>query len=204
VRREPLLAALLCVAGSFLVLVGTGRAWVLVTAGGGALLPAREVGVTGADLSPGLQALGLVGLAGVLALAASRGRGRTVVGLLVLAVGAGVLAVVVVLQLAGAGLGGRALVTDRVREAGGAQGEAFDLTAWPLVTGLGGLLLLLAGLLVAARGRRWAALGRRYEAPAARQPEPQAPERELWEALDRGEDPTGAQDPPDGGAGGRG
>jgi hypothetical protein len=34
-------------------------------------------------------------------------------------------------------------------------------------------------------------MGQRYEAPAAQAAEP-APERDLWEALDRGDDPTAA------------
>jgi len=199
VRREPLLAALLCVLGAFVVLVGTGRAWVLVDVDASALLPSREVSVSGADLAPGLRALGLVGLAGVPALAASRGRGRLLLGLVLLLVGASVLAVVVRLQVGGMGLGGLALVSDPVREAGGAQGESFNLTVWSVLTAIGGLVLLLAGLLVIIRGRQWAALGRRYEAPAVREEvaasAPNAPvaERELWEALDRGEDPTAAQ-----------
>lgn len=198
-RREPLLAALLCVLGAFVVLVGTGRAWVLVDVGASALLPSREVGVSGADLAPGLRALGLVGLAGVPALAASRGRGRLLLGVVLLLVGASVLAVVVRLQVGGMGLGGLALVSDPVREAGGAQGESFDLTVWSVLTAFGGLVLLLAGLLVIVRGRQWAALGPRYEAPAVREevaapaPNGSVAERELWEALDRGEDPTAAQ-----------
>ena len=199
-RREPLLAALLCVAGAFLVLVGVRNPWVLVQVVSSPLLPEREVGVTGTDLAPGLRALGLVGLAGVPALAATRGRGRVVVGLLLLAVGVAVVAVVVGLETTGLRLGGRAAVSDPVREAGGAVGESWDLTGWSIGTAVGGLVLALAGLLVAVRGRRWTSLGRRYDAPSAVAAAPAAEgpvaERDLWEALDRGEDPTGAADPP--------
>ena len=197
-RRGPLLAVLLCLVGGFLVLVGTGRTWVLVAVAGSALLPDREVPVTGADLGPGLRALGLVGLAGVPALAASRGRGRLLVGLVLLLAGGAAVAVVTGLELGRLGIGERALVSQPVREAGGAEAGSFDLTVWPVVTALGGLVLALAGLLVLVRGPQWAALGRRYEAPAAREaaPAPSGPvaERELWEALDRGDDPT-APDP---------
>lgn len=199
-RREPLLAALLCVAGAFLVLVGTGNAWVLLQVAGGPLLPQREIGVTGTELAPGLRALGLVGLAGVPALAATRGRGRVLVGLLLLAAGAAVIAVVVNLELTGLRLLGRAIMSDPVRQAGGAVGESGDLTGWSVVTALGGLVLALTGLLVAARGRRWTALGRTYEAPVPGAPaapsEGPAAARDLWAALDRGEDPTGPADPP--------
>ena len=198
-RREPLLAALLCVAGAFLVLVGVGNAWVQVQVAGGLLLPERQIGVTGTDLAPGLRALGLVGLAGVPALAATRGRGRVLVGLLLLAVGVAVIAVVVNLEATGLHLGGRAALSDPVREAGGAVGESEDLTGWSIGTAVGGLVLALAGLLVAVRGRRWTSLGRRYDAPAAGAAAAAvrpAGERDLWEALDRGEDPTGQADPP--------
>lgn len=197
-RREPLLAGLLCVVGAFVVLVGAGNAWAAVDVTGGPLLPAREIAVMGGDLAPGLRALGLVGLAGVPALAATRGRGRVVVGLLLLVVGAAVVTIVLRLST-GAGLDGRALISDPVREAGGAAGGSVDLTGWSYGTALGGVVLALAGLLVAVRGRRWTALGRRYEAPSASSPPPAdgpAAERDLWAALDRGEDPTGPADPP--------
>ena len=193
-RREALLAALLCVAGAFVVLVGAGREWVLVEVAGSALLPDRQVAVDGTDLAPGLRALGLVGFAGVPALAASRGRGRFLVGLVVLLTGLGVLAVTV--RLLASGLGELALLTTVVRDAGAADGAGTDPTLWPYVTALGGLLLAAAGLLVMVRGPRWAALGRRYDAPApAPAPESAAAvaERDLWEALDRGEDPTAAR-----------
>jgi uncharacterized membrane protein (TIGR02234 family) len=195
--KGPVLAGLLCVAGAFLVLVGLGNPWTVVEVVGSPLLPERQVDVAGSELAPGLRALGLVGLAGVPALAASRGRGRTVVGLLLLLAGAAVVTGVLGLRV-GDGFDERVLSTDSVREAGGAEGEAFDRTSWPYVTAFGGLLLALAGLQAAVKGRRWSGLGRRYDAPTAAPPP--AGERDLWEALDRGEDPTGPQDPPSSGA----
>ena len=53
------------------------------------------------------------------------------------------------------------------------------------------LALAGAGALTVLRGRSWPGLGQRYDAPAPR-PVPEGPptERALWEALDRGEDPT--------------
>ena len=194
-RREVGAAVLLCLVGAFLVLVGAGRSWATVAVAASDLLPARSVGVTGSDLAPGLQALGLVGLAGVVAVAATRGWGRLAVGLLLLVAGAGVVALAVA---ASTDLAEAALTSDPVREAGGGSGEVAR-TAWPLVTGLGGALLALAGVLVAGRGRRWAGLGQRYEAPSAREGAAPAAtaaptERALWESLDRGEDPTAPED----------
>ena len=71
-------------------------------------------------------------------------------------------------------------------------------TAWPYVAAVGGLLLLLAGLLALRYGRLWPALSGRYERDGTSRPrktrpaaDPDRPE-EMWKALDRGEDPTGA------------
>lgn len=180
-RRGPALAVLLCLLGAFLVLVAAGRTWLSGVEELPAPLPARDVALTAGDLGLALQALGLVGLAGVPALAATRRAGRIVVGVVLLLAG-----VLVVVRAAGV-----LLDPD-----GAADPDGLSLTAWPAVAVAGGLLLVAAGLLVAVRGRRWAALGRRYEAPGASaqtDPETSGPvaERELWEALDRGEDPTG-------------
>lgn len=177
-RREPLLAALLCLVGAFLVLVGVGQDWAHVEVAAGPLAPESTVDVAGRDLVAGVQALGLVGLAGVVAIAATRRWGRVVVGVL--------------LALAGLGVVLASAAVDVVAEAGRVADGEVGLTPWRAVTVGGGVLLLAAGVLVAVRGRGWAWLGRRYEPPVADPvaPAPAAPERALWEALDRGEDPT--------------
>ena len=60
-------------------------------------------------------------------------------------------------------------------------GVAVLLTgSWP------GALLAVTGVYIALYGRGWRALGARYESPAAR---PRT-EADVWDALDRGEDPT--------------
>ena len=165
-------ALLLCLVGAVLLLAGAGATWSTVVVEGQAPLPDVTERVSGADLVPGLRGLGVVALAAVPALLSVRGWGRVAVGVLLAATGA--LAVVLV---------GRVLA-DPVE----------GLSAMPYAVLLGSLLVLAAGLLVVVRGRAWPALGRRYEAPAAR-PVP-APtvgptgDRDVWEALDRGEDPT--------------
>ena len=182
-RRGLTTAVLLCLAGAFVVLVAAGRTWASVDVPAGPLADARTDVHTGTDLSPGLSALGLVGLAGVVALAATRRTGRTLVGLVLLLTGAGVVAAVL-----------SVLDDMRWEELPDQPGDGLlDITLWPAVTGLGGVLLLSAGVLTVARGRSWPALGQRYDAPAgaAATPVPRAPtDTGLWEALDRGEDPT--------------
>jgi hypothetical protein len=106
----------------------------------------REIAVAvasclaGALLLWGDQPWDVVALAGVVAIAATRGWSRALVGVVLVAVG----------------------LADLPR----------------------GALLAATGVLVAVRGPRWPALGARYEAPGPMS------ERDAWDALDRGEDPT--------------
>ena len=183
-RRGLTTAVLLCLVGAFVVLVAAGRAWTSVEVGAGPLVDARTESRTGTQIVPGLTALGLLGLAGVVALAATRRTGRTLVGLVLLATGAGVVAAVLTADLS--------VVSEPL--AGETGDVVLDMTVWSSVTALGGLLLAGAGLLTVARGRSWPALGQRYEAPAtppaSAAPAAEPTERGLWEALDRGEDPT--------------
>ena len=180
-RRGLTTAVLLCLVGAFVVLVAAGRAWVSVEVDAGPLVEGRTDARTGTAVATGVSALGLVGLAGVVALAATRRAGRTVVGLVLLATGAGVVAAVLTADLS---------LADQPF-AGETGDVSLEITAWSSVTAVGGVLLLAAGGLTVARGRSWPVLGQRYEAPAGTAPAPQQPtERSLWEALDRGEDPT--------------
>ena len=187
-RRGLSTAVLLCLLGAFLVLVAAGRSWVSVEVAAGPLAEARTESRTGTDIVPGLSALGLLGLAGVVALAATRRTGRALVGLVLLATGVGVVVT--------------ALSADLTTVSEPLAGETGDVTidtsvVWSTATALGGLLLAGAGLLTVVAGRSWPALGQRYDAPAgaaapvaAQEPAEQLTEKGLWEALDRGEDPT--------------
>ncbi|WP_030955513.1 TIGR02234 family membrane protein, partial [Streptomyces sp. NRRL S-481] len=113
------------------------------------------------------------------------------------------------LALAGAGTVAAALfgasdgsaLDEKAAEASGdtsASVDALTHTAWPYVAALGGVLLLLAGLLALRYGRLWPAMSGRYERDGAPRPRRKAPAvdpdrpEDLWKALDRGEDPTGA------------
>jgi uncharacterized membrane protein (TIGR02234 family) len=183
-RRELLLAAGLCLLGSALVLLATGRGWLVYTFPAAEPLPPRVVTVTGAELAPGARALALLGLAAVAALPAARGWLRTAVGVLVVLAGAGSLAVLGWVLADPLGAARHSEVLRLERHLTGTP----DLGAWPYAAALGALLLAAAGVLVVVRGRQWADLSSRYDAPTAA-PRPAA-EASLWEALDRGEDPT--------------
>ncbi|HEU4676714.1 MAG TPA: Trp biosynthesis-associated membrane protein [Motilibacteraceae bacterium] len=191
--RERVVALVALVLGGALLLGAAGRTWATVRSRPAPGLPAVVDRVTGATLAPGVTAVGLLALAAVAGLLAVRGLARQLVGLVVLAAGVAALAYAV----AGARATPRADGTV----------EAVSHGPWPWVAALGGALVAVAGALAVLHGRRWSALSSRYERSAggaggsAQQPAESGPQhrppegrppggKELWDALDRGEDPT--------------
>jgi hypothetical protein len=183
-RRQLTLAIVACVVAAALVLLATSRTWtVVVTERPAPLGPVRQAR-SGAALYPWLPALGLAALAGAVAVPATRGWGRVAVG--------------AVLALCGLGV-----------VAGAVTGIARGVpVGWPLLCGLGGFAVAGAGAVTVARGRTWPAMGSRYERASSR-PAPRAAETDgraaetdgpappagltdaqVWDAIDRGEDPT--------------
>jgi hypothetical protein len=167
VNRGVAIAA--CVLGAGLALLATSRTWAVETEVRPAPLPPLRAARTGADLLPWLPALAFVALAGAGALLATRGLARAAVGVLLI--------------LSGVGLAGGA--TTRLAE--GAS------PVWSLAATLGGVLVGAAGTLTLVHGRTWPAMAARYERPA---PTPSGSSKrpvskaDLWDALDRGDDPT--------------
>ncbi|MGW0512401.1 TIGR02234 family membrane protein [Streptomyces olivaceoviridis] len=191
--RRSLAVALLCGAlGAAVALLATRQRWAEGTAtvaGGAFPLTAKGSDVTGVP-----AALAIVGLAALVAVFAVRRAGRFLVSGL--------------LALSGAGIAAAALVSasdssaldEQAAKASGdtsATVDALTHTGWPYVAAAGGVLLLLAGLLALRYGPSWPAMSGRYERGTdrprrtARPVDPERPE-EIWKALDRGEDPTGA------------
>ena len=176
-------------AGGVLLLVASGLTWGEAGATGRAV---AQVDVAGRDVLPAAQAIGLLALAAVVAVHASRRWGRRIVG--------GVLAV------AGAGLAGWALLValdlpDRVvRYVGGPDRTGgFDAasvhTGGPILAMVGGVLVGAAGVAVALSGPAWPGMRSRYDragTPSVRdhRSPPGDADRDAWKALDRGEDPT--------------
>jgi uncharacterized membrane protein (TIGR02234 family) len=150
------------------------------------------VAVLGSDAAPLVPAAGLVLLAAAVALLAVRGLGRVVVGLL-MALAGGVLGWSGLRVLVG-GLGS---ATAALSGLGGPRDTAVGVhvaQVWPVLALLAGLLGAAAGVIAVLRGRGWPGMGRRYERDAgavlpARTDEDRA--QAAWQALDRGEDPTG-------------
>jgi uncharacterized membrane protein (TIGR02234 family) len=182
-RRELGSAVLLVLAGAVLLLVSTAGDWVTGVQVRPDPLPPSPVAVSGGEAAGPVRALALVVLAGVPALAATRRTGRVVVG--VLLVLAGVAAGAATAQV----LGDPGAVVP-------ADAQEVAVSGRPLLALAGAAVTAVAGAVVAVRGRRWAALSRRYDAPSADGPAPSAGRAgpvegpEMWDALDRGEDPT--------------
>lgn len=178
-RRELVGVLAGCVLGAVLLLVAGARPWASVAR------PAPfhgAVAVSGTALTPLPAAAGLLGLAAVAGLLATRRNGRVAVGALLALVAAGTVAAAVQATGRHAVLAAAALT---------APGAAPALTAWRWVAVAGAVVLVAAGAAAAGRGRHWPAMGARYDGPRAR-PAPATDEHEiLWQALDRGEDPTG-------------
>jgi uncharacterized membrane protein (TIGR02234 family) len=197
-RRELGLAvAGLAVAGG-LALSSGGQTWATATVTRRAPLPPVTEELTGTDLASLVPACGLLLLAAAVAVVATRGRGRQVVGLLA-CVGGG--------TLLWSGL--RALVDDPaltdLSDGTAAAATALQISrsaAWPVLAVVAGVLGAAAGALAVLRGSTWQGMGRRYERGAG----PATPARaatvtredralDAWRALDRGEDPTADDDP---------
>ncbi|MEU5522102.1 TIGR02234 family membrane protein [Streptomyces sp. NPDC093250] len=193
--RLSLAAALLCGAlGAAVVLLATRQQWsegTTTVAGGAFPLTANGSDVTGVP-----AALAVVGLAALVAVFAVRRTGRFAVAAVLALSGAGTITAALL------GASDRGALNEQAAQVSGdtsATVDALSHTAWPYVAAAGGVLLLAAGLLALRYGKLWPAMSGRYERggaearPRRRQAavDPDRPE-DLWKALDRGEDPTGA------------
>ena len=176
------LAMVAVLAGVMLAATGAGQAWARVSAAvelpgiGAARLGGAEL--TGNDLAP-LGALALLGLVLLVAVAATRGRGRWMVGLALLALG-------VALVLGGA-LGGR-----RVADEAAERARSGVLEGIPAGTGLKVATPPAGPLLVVAGGLCWPPPGpRRSDAGLAGRPWARP-----WAPPDRVHPATGQDEPP--------
>jgi uncharacterized membrane protein (TIGR02234 family) len=183
-RRAYALTLAACLAGAALAAYAITRTWSLRLTPRTGMSDLRTVR-TGADAEPWVLGLAVVALAGTGALLATRGVVRRVLG--------------IVLALAGVGVAAGAVAGRLSVDPGVAGGGA---TVWPVACGLGGLIIAAGGVTAARLGHTWPAMSARYErkpvTPAqTRRPESQDPElapadhRAAWDALDRGDDPTG-------------
>jgi uncharacterized membrane protein (TIGR02234 family) len=175
----------LVLAGAALVLLAASRTWVTATLSIPDY-PSVSAAVGGGEAAPLARAAGFVGLAGVLALVATRGLGRRVAGALVGLAGLATVAAVVLFWSRTGAVADDALRRAAAGVGGGTHATVVAGSGWPVLALVGGALVTVGGLLAAGRGHRWPSMGSRYDAPAARRTTDSDP----WAALDRGEDPT--------------
>jgi uncharacterized membrane protein (TIGR02234 family) len=186
------LALVLDLVGAGGALLVAPRHWQTISTARRAPLGDLVVQVTGRNVDAAPTALALVALAGVVAVLATRGIVRRVVG--------GVLALSGVALVWRAIASAGAVSTGRARTLVADKRASADLTdvvpqvtthgVWPALTVVCGLLVLAAGALIAWRGHRWQVMSARYEAPADPQQQQTKAATALWTALDNGDDPT--------------
>ena len=205
--RRRAVVVLLGIACGGLLLASTTQPWVVASLPAGPGGTGSDVPVAGSTATAVVPALGLVALAGAVALSTLKGVGRAVA------------AVLLVLVALGAAASVAALVADPVTPAQAAARAATGVpevdgartTAWPLLALLPTAGVLLVGVVALVSGRAWATSAR-FEAPAdgrgtapgrtAGAARAAAPSRAgLWDDLSQGVDPT-LRDPADGPAGG--
>ncbi|BEP15530.1 hypothetical protein acdb102_38410 [Acidothermaceae bacterium B102] len=166
-RRELTLTVLLCALGALVELLAVGRAWVTATTS------VHGHAYTGNDLASAVRPLAFVALAGTAALLATKRWGRVAVGALLVASAVGMIIAI-------------AHASDP-----SVSGTIHHHPGWRVVAFIAAVPVLVAGLAAAARGNRWSVMSSRYDAPGAVREKVQDPDVALWEALDRGDDPTG-------------
>lgn len=200
-RGELTAAVAGCALAGGLALSAGGQTWATATVTREAPLPPVTEELSGTELAGLVPACGLLLLAAAVAVLAVRARARQLVGLLAAAGGGALL---------WSGLRGLATTPGLAQlsdgpAAGATAVEVGRTAAWPLLTALAGAVAVAAGGLTLLRGPAWTGMGRRYErAPAGAPAAPSATARtredralDAWRALDRGEDPTTGDDPPE-------
>jgi uncharacterized membrane protein (TIGR02234 family) len=190
-KRQYGYALLAGAVGAGLVLLALRAQWAQAVFTPQKPLTAQVVSVSGNDLVPLAGALALAALAGLIAVIATKGVARRVVGGLLALFGAGAGAAVLTSISAGTvvsvaagkvaspesaalsgtaagsatsgGSGGGALVV------GDTAGRAImSGTPWQAAVIVGALLIFAAGLATAMRGQDWPVMSARYDAPGAR------------------------------------
>jgi uncharacterized membrane protein (TIGR02234 family) len=185
-RRELAAATVLGGAGAAIIAGVAGRTWATVAEHAGAGLATMSQQLSGRSLSAVVAALGWAGLAGILALLATRGWARVAIGALLTAFGV-IVAIVSPSAVRHAHVISAAADKSNLARVGGEV--TVHVHAWWTLSLVGGILLAAAGLLTVLRSRDWPGMSARYERPGATAPRGDDP-ASMWKALDRGDDPT--------------
>lgn len=171
----------------------SSRPWQTVTTPRPSPLRADVLELSGRTVDAASTALALVALAGVVAVLATRGIGRRVVGAVLAFAGVGLVWRALVSVHAVSTARARTLVTERhpTVSADAVVPRVVVHSVWPVLSLVCGVLVAVAGVLIVWRGHRWQAMSARYDAPPDHEADQARAAASLWTALDRGEDPTG-------------
>lgn len=190
-RRWVLLAVL---AAAGLTFLGGTLTWVRAEVP--TVLQAVEIGVTGAESAPVVQAAALAVLAAAAALAIGRRIGALLGSVVVIVAGVTVVAgaLSTTVRPRDVALAAAAEVSG-VREIVGMS----QVTVWPYLTAVVGGTLVLLGVVAMASVSSWHVSGHRFEpreAPPTPSPEAgrAARARADWDAMERGDDPSAEED----------
>ncbi len=196
-RRQYGVTIAVLIVAAIAMIVAYGATWITATVPvfRGEVTPTRLVSLTGSMLIGAGPAAGWVAAACAAGIVATRTWGRTAIGILAALAGAagGVPAVTFILS--------RGPLVDEALA--GDEALAVSGNAWWAVAALSGLAVMASGAVTAVRGRRWPSLSARYERKphgagmraGGAETKPGAPGADasaitMWDALDRGEDPT--------------
>lgn len=171
--RTYLIALLLIAVAGFAGVWSLSQAWVTAITNSG--FGDEPVAVTGSTLYPLSLAGAWLGLAGAVAVIATAGIVRRVVGLLI-CLAAAALAVGPMACL----LSSEAVI---IGDSAQAAAESARRTSWWALTAICAIAMIIAGLMVWRFGGQWRALSGRQDGSAK-------VSASDWELLDRGEDPT--------------
>ena len=195
--RGRLLCALGALLGAGLLVVAAGRPWVtqVVTDVPGV----TRVSASGGGAAPAAPALALVAAAGAVALLVTGRLGRRLAAVVLLLAGLGAGAAVIAV-LAAPGDAIASAVTAATGRAGGLTGPAPGVTGWVWPALAAAALVTGCGAVGVVRAPGWPAPGRRFDTPEQASSRPDRTAGPLrgqsdaigaWDALSRGEDPTG-------------
>lgn len=204
-RRERAVVCGALVLGAGALLGVLTQPWAEVAVVRAAPLPNLHETIDGRSLAPALGGAALVALAGAVALLATSGWARRVVGLLLAATGLGAAVAAARLVNGPSDARARELIVDRTSGVGVGRGFPVGVSShpgWVVAAVALGLIIALAGVAAIVRGSQWSAMSARYEAPSGATGGPSRAVRNstgaqeapsdlaLWTALDRGDDPT--------------
>ncbi|RJL24686.1 TIGR02234 family membrane protein [Bailinhaonella thermotolerans] len=186
-RRSMWTGLVLIAAGAGALFGASGQVWSEVRLS--AAVPGAARALTGDDLAGLVTPAAVVALAGLVALLATRGVARRGVGALIALAGVG--AAVSTFRGMSEDAAER-VVRDGSPLARLAQVEAVSHTAWPYLSLAGAALLLAGGLFAIVRAGSWPGMSARYDRPGSGGGERsrRTAEGSLWDAIDRGADPT--------------